>query len=112
MERHDALKSGFEELSCCTKRTQEELVEFTWRPRDDMKHSFVSEAAAMAFIEDLDETKAETHKKIFNGLQGVVTIEDLDLALKGEVGSEREVKRRKFQEYDFVSVVSLIDSLC
>eukprot|EP00210_Caulerpa_lentillifera_P004662 g4447.t1 len=103
MEENDGLKSSFEDLAAIVKRTKDELKSFTWTPVTAISHSFVSEAAAINYIEHLDRAKFEKHKKSFKGLKGVVNNKDLQACVFGEDGEScKKVKQRKLNGFEFI----------
>eukprot|EP00210_Caulerpa_lentillifera_P005882 g5625.t1 len=111
MEMHPELKSSFDDLTFITKRTKEDLSNFTWRLSPNAQgHSFVSEAAAIAYIDCKDEQK-RAHKEVLHSeLKGVIDLTSLEEQQEGQRTDEdehstRDSKRRRMNIQNFVSCI-------
>jgi len=112
METHAKLKSGFKALAFITKRTEEDLSNFTWRlSNEEEGHSFVSENAALAYLEQKDEEKRLNKEVLLGGMEGVIDItsaevqEQLNQWIEDAQHSSQESKRQRVDKPNFVRCV-------
>lgn len=111
MEAHAELKSGFEALAFITKRTEEDLSHFTWRPsNDDEKHSFVSEKAALAYLKHKDDEKRLNKEVLLGGMEGVIDITSVEVEqqlnqwIEKAQHASQGSKRQRVDKPDFVGL--------